>query len=335
MEPKGAGALQLRFEQMKKKLAKEGLFDDERKKPLPPYPACVAIVTSPMGAAIRDMISVLTARYPKVRVLLHPVAVQGEGAAEEIAKAIAEINLQRTDVDVMIVGRGGGSLEDLWAFNEEAVARAISGSRIPVVSAVGHETDFTIADFVADVRAATPTDAANRVVPDLRELMENLEQLERTIVRRPRELYQTCAQRVDELHERLAAALPRMVAERRGRLDLLARSAGFAAVESSAERHGDNVKHLAAAMDRLVRQRCTDGLQAVQAAAGRLEALSPLKVLGRGYSITQDAKGRALSDASKVKPGTEIRTRLAKGRLRSRVDESFADEEAGDTMSRP
>ncbi len=303
MEPKGIGALQIRFEELKKKLKKEGLFDEARKRELPPYPATIAIVTSPTGAAVRDMLRILDTRFPKVRVLIHPVLVQGKGAAEQIAAAIEEINAL-PDVDAMIVGRGGGSLEDLWAFNEEVVARAIFGSRIPVVSAVGHEIDFTIADFVADVRAATPTDAANRVVPDLRDLMETLRQYEDLLARRPRELYEMHAMRVDELHERLRTALPRLLQETRRRLDV--------------------VRLMDHAMDRLL----TESRQRVAAAAGKLDALSPLRVLGRGYSITQDATGRVVRSASALQPGDEIHTRLESGRVRSRVEETIVPKKA-------
>lgn len=182
MEPKGIGARELAFEQLKKKLEGEGLFDPSRKRPIPYLPRRVGIVTSPTGAVIRDMIHVLTRRFPNIRVLLNPVVVQGEGAAGEIAQAITEMN-ERDDVDVLIVGRGGGSIEDLWAFNEEVVARAIGVSRIPVISAVGHETDFTIADFVADLRAPTPSAAAELAVPVKEDLLLMLRERCRRLLR--------------------------------------------------------------------------------------------------------------------------------------------------------
>ncbi|MCH8157116.1 MAG: exodeoxyribonuclease VII large subunit, partial [Nitrospinae bacterium] len=176
LEPRGLGALQKAFEQLKARLAEEGLFDEEKKKPIPEFPWKVGVVTSPTGAAVRDIINVIQRRNPKVSVLLHPVRVQGEGAAQEIADAIKQMNRMQ-DIDVLIIGRGGGSIEDLWAFNEEVVARAISASKIPIVSAVGHEIDFTIADFVADLRAPTPSAAAELVVPVLNDTVRELRRL--------------------------------------------------------------------------------------------------------------------------------------------------------------
>lgn len=242
IEPKGVGALHLKFEQLKEKLREEGLFDEDRKRPLPPFPRTVAIVTSPVGAAVQDMIKTISTRHPRVSILVLPVKVQGAGAAEEIASAIARLNLARPDVDVMIVGRGGGSLEDLWAFNEEVVARAVAASRIPVVSAVGHETDHSISDFVADVRALTPTDAGMMVVPRLEDLELSLEdfsgKMRRALRQRadlsranldrlrdgwalkhPEDLVAQHQQRVDELEERLRTGLQTVSAHLRERLD--------------------------------------------------------------------------------------------------------------------
>jgi len=200
LEPVGVGALELAFRQLKEKLGREGLFDPARKRPLPAYPRCVAIVTSPTGAAIRDILQTLARRFPALRVLVVPVRVQGEGSAQEIAVAIRRLNEQGErlgGIDVMIVGRGGGSLEDLWAFNEEIVARAIAASRIPVVSAVGHEVDFTIADFVADVRAATPTAAAEIVAPVLADLLERLDALRVRLTRDARRTLELATARLD------------------------------------------------------------------------------------------------------------------------------------------
>ncbi len=228
MAPRGAGALQVAFEKLKRKLYEEGLFDEDRKKPLPKYPERIGIVTSPTGAAVRDMISVIQRRFPVARLILAPVAVQGAPAASEIAEAIRRFN-EEGDIDVLIVGRGGGSLEDLWAFNEEVVARAIAESTIPVVSAVGHEVDYTIADFVADARAATPSMAGEIVVPDQRELLETLSNFSYTLTAlmdsklkdrrqavtallrhrallRAREIVRTGMQRVDELARQLETA---------------------------------------------------------------------------------------------------------------------------------
>jgi len=201
-EPKGIGALQLAFEQLKKKLSEEGLFDAKNKKPLPFLPKKIGVVTSPTGAAIRDILKVLHQRFESTNVLLIPVRVQGEGAAEEVAEAIFLLN-KRDDIDVMIVGRGGGSMEDLWAFNEEVVARAIFASKIPVVSAVGHEIDFTIADFVADVRAPTPSAAAEIVVPRRRDLLEHIEELKQQLFKSPLRRFPDLLMRLDDLRGRL------------------------------------------------------------------------------------------------------------------------------------
>lgn len=201
-EPKGLGALQLAFEQLKKKLQAEGLFDPAHKKKLPFLPHKIGVVTSPTGAAIRDILNILGRRWPGVNILIVPVRVQGEGSAEEVAKAIGWLNV-REDIDVMIVGRGGGSLEDLWAFNEEIVARAIFASRIPVISAVGHEIDFTIADFVADVRAPTPSAAAELAVPNRDDLLTSLMDIKRRLFRCPTRRFPDFLQRLDDLRARL------------------------------------------------------------------------------------------------------------------------------------
>jgi len=319
MEPRGAGALAMRFEQLKKKLEAEGLFDPDRKRPLPMLPRAIALVTSPVGAAIQDMLRTIATRNPAVDVFLYPVRVQGEGAAPEIAAAIEHLNSARPDIDVMIVGRGGGSIEDLWAFNEELVARAIHGSRIPVVSAVGHETDFTIADFVADVRAPTPTGAATMVVPMLSDLLAMLgdhdAKLRRALTTRaelarsqldrfrdshalgePVALVVRHGERLDELHERLGVALGGTVATARERLGVLAQRASSELAHAS----------------KTARER-------TESVARHLEAVSPVAVLGRGYSITT-LEGRVIKRSSEVKPGDAIDTRLSDGSIRSRVE---------------
>jgi exodeoxyribonuclease VII large subunit len=319
MEPRGAGALALKFEQLKRKLEEEGLFDPARKRTLPMLPRAIAIVTSPVGAAIQDMLRTLAGRNPAVDVFVYPVRVQGEGSADEIAAAIGHLNLARPDLDVMIVGRGGGSIEDLWAFNEEVVARAIFASRIPVVSAVGHETDTTISDFVADVRAKTPTDAAVLVVPKLSDLLTGLEDLDSKIRRalrsradlartvldgyrtshaltEPAALVGRHGQRLDELHARLGVGLTATVSVARERLGILAKSAS------------SELGHLAKAS----RER-------TEAVARHLEAVSPVAVLGRGYSITS-REGRVVRKASDVMAGEILDTRLGEGSIRSRVE---------------
>ncbi|MBI3856704.1 MAG: exodeoxyribonuclease VII large subunit [Planctomycetes bacterium] len=245
MEPRGVGSLQLKFEQLKEKLQKEGLFDQARKRPIPFLPRTLAIVTSPSGAAVADMVRTLRSRCPALRVVIYPVKVQGEGAAQEIAAAIGQLNLSMPEIDVMIVGRGGGSIEDLWAFNEEAVARAIFQSRIPVISAVGHETDTTISDFVADLRALTPTDGAVKAVPKLDDLLDSLGDLDSKLRRALRsraelaraqldglrdgrafgrigDLPNQLKQRLDDLDARLNAGLPGLPKILRDRVDHLA-----------------------------------------------------------------------------------------------------------------
>jgi exodeoxyribonuclease VII large subunit len=342
LEPKGKGALQLAFEQLREKLQREGLFDAARKRPLPALPRTVGVVTSPTGAVIRDILTVLGRRFPNLAVLLNPVRVQGEGAAAEIAAAIAELD-RRGDVDVLIVGRGGGSMEDLWAFNEEVVARAIAASRVPVISAVGHETDFTIADFVADLRAPTPSAAAELVV-------ESKEALEKRIDALARRLRGAAVTGVRHARHRLdALAVRRMIGDGKRRLlDLVQRvdaldaelvRAGegvLAARRRAAERLVQGLAHLSPrARWALLRARLapararlaaaggravTARRERVAAAGGRLEALSPLGVLGRGYSICRRLPGReVVTDAAAVAPGAEVEVLLRRGALRATV----------------
>ncbi len=298
IEPLGVGALQLAFLQMKERLEKEGLFDPARKRPIPMFPRVVALVTSPTGAAVRDMLRVIRRRCPATRVLVCPVRVQGGEAAGEIADGIALVN-RLPEVEVMIVGRGGGSLEDLWPFNEEVVARAIARSRIPVVSAVGHETDFTISDFVADLRALTPTDAANQVTPDARQLAEDL----------------------DSLRRRLGRALTAGAASARERLAGLAQ-------RCEPRRFDERIRAREQQVDELCQRLVRDARRVVEvqgvrlsALSGRLESLSPYSVLRRGYSITlREPQGAAVRDAADLRPGDLVRTRLHRGEFRSRVE---------------
>jgi len=302
LEPRGIGALELAFQQLKEKLAKEGLFDPARKKPLPPFPTHIAVVTSPTGAAIRDIITVIRRRFPALRVTLYPVRVQGEGAAQEIAHAIAELN-RIGGFDLMIVGRGGGSLEDLWAFNEEVVARAIASSRIPVVSAVGHEIDLTISDLVADRRALTPTEAAELVTPRLDEVLAALE----------------------GLRGRLAQALRHRLTEAEGRLREVGarlRPARFLEVVRLREQYLDE---LGARGARAVSRLAERARERLARAGVRLQSLSPLAVLGRGYSVTRLVpSGRVVTSAAQAPPGSLVETILAEGLLRSRVEETEA-----------
>lgn len=298
LSPDGVGDLSVAYEQLKEKLLKEGLFDESHKKPLPRYPQRIAVVTSPAGAAVHDMIRILRRRYPAAKVLLLPVRVQGAEAPPEIAGAIRYANRHRL-ADVMIVGRGGGSLEDLWAFNDERVARAIYASEIPVISAVGHEPDVAISDFVADRRASTPSNAAEIAVPDRAELLH----------------------RIESDRQRLERALCRRVENQRERLETLAKKRVLqdpaALLSDKAMRLDYGQRRLAAAM-----QAVTDREKGrLAAAAASLDALSPLRVLGRGYALAQTAKGDVLRSVSQVEAGEKVKLRLSEGRLTCVVTE--------------
>ena len=286
--PDGEGALTRAFEELKNCLAEEGLFDPAHKKPLPPYPMRVALVTSPAGAAVRDMIRIFGRRFPLCEILIAPVRVQGEEAPEEIVKAIRYVN--RHDLaDVMIVGRGGGSLEDLWAFNDERVARAIFASHIPVVSAVGHEPDVLISDFVADVRASTPSHAAELVAPDAAELLARVGQ---------------SAARLTFAQRRRIEALSQALERRRGALKTPER------LLRDKQQRLDGTR---ARLDELAARGLRDAGRAVALRAGRLDALSPLKVLGRGYAIAYTEAGAAVKDASKLSAGDTLTIRPERG----------------------
>ena len=289
LEPKGVGSLQVAFEQLKARLAAEGLFEAGRKRPLPPFPRTVGVVTSATGAAIHDILQVLRRRGAGLQVLLRPVRVQGDGAAREIAEAIADLN-RHGRADVLIVGRGGGSLEDLWAFNEELVARAIHASAIPVISAVGHETDFTIADFVADLRAPTPSAAAESVAMGRLELERHLDHLALRLGGKMRWRLGLVRERVEGLGRRLRSPRQRL-AQWRGR-------------EQELE------KRLGRGMRRQLRQ--AEGR--LGAGAGRLDALSPLRTLGRGYAIAlRQEDGVAVREAAGLRPGQRLKVRFARG----------------------
>ena len=298
LTPDGIGDLYAAFEQLKRRLGAEGLFDPARKKPVPRYPRLIAIVTSPTGAAIRDMLRILKKRYPIARVLVVPVKVQGSGAAEEIAAAVAYLNTKRY-IDVIIAGRGGGSIEDLWCFNEEIVARAIAASRIPVVSAVGHEPDFTIADFAADLRAATPSNAAELVTPDAAELTLRLDERQTALTRLMNARFDALRKRLEAIGEKRVYASPLgYVDEKRMALDYL--SERFRSV-------GEQL--LTAQSHRLAN------------AAARLDAMSPLKVLGRGYAIALREDGGAVRSGGALRAGEELRLRFADGGARCEVKE--------------
>jgi len=344
LEPVGLGALQKAFEQLKEKLSKEGLFDEERKKPLPEFPWKVGVITSATGAAVRDILNIIRRRNPKVSVLINPVKVQGEGSAQEIATAIKEMN-RLPDVDVLIVGRGGGSIEDLWAFNEEVVARAIAKSKIPVVSAVGHEIDFTIADFVADLRAPTPSAAAELTVPVLRDIVGQLAtltrqafvltqrpiedfkiHLERLIDRRffrdPLHILSPLAQRVDDLNLRLTRSLSQgMILQKerlKSRVEQLFQASPAKAILRLEEKRAALHHRLIEKIRSLIQLE----KNRFKGIANNLNALSPLTILDRGYSICT-FNGNALKSSGETKPGDAVEIRLSKGRLDCTVNKTL------------
>jgi exodeoxyribonuclease VII large subunit len=317
-EPAGVGALQLAFEQLKARLAAEGLFDPARKRPLPFLPRVVGVVTSESGAAIRDIVRVIQRRFP-ARILLAPAAVQGDEAPGEIVRALDTLSA-RDDVDVIIVGRGGGSMEDLWAFNDERVARAIAACPKPVVSAVGHEIDFCIADFVADLRAPTPSAAGERVVPEDRELRETLDRLVRGAALATARRVRESRLRLDDTTRQLGSAAHRVISNRRrrvelldGRLKALHPRARIAEGRTRLERLR---ARLHAAAERAVAQR----RGRLGAAAGKLDSLSPLRVLERGYSLCRGPDGRLLTNSAQVEAGDEVAVRLRNGELDVRVE---------------
>jgi exodeoxyribonuclease VII large subunit len=346
VEPKGVGALQLAFEQLKARLSAEGLFDEAKKSPLPPFPERVGIVTSLTGAAIRDMLSVLHRRWPTLHVIVVPVAVQGEGAAYQIAKAVACLN-EEDLVDVMIVGRGGGSLEDLWSFNEEVVVRAVAASRIPVISAVGHETDVTLTDFAADRRAPTPSAAAETVVPVLAEVVERLRimtlrathtmgrqwvfeqrRLEAQIGRlsqvrlRIRQEWQRTQEAADRLRtltcDRIAAS--RDLVRHRQR-ELAGLNPVFVVKRSIA-----TISFLMQRLERQVLVLADGRRRRISAIAAQLSQLSPLAILGRGYSILSRLRdGVILRKADEVLTDDEIVARLSQGQLHCTVKRVLPD----------
>jgi len=343
LEPAGLGALQLAFEQLKQRLAAEGLFDIARKKPLPLLPRAIGVVTSPTGAVIRDILRILRRRFRNMNVLIYPVKVQGEGAAGEIVEGVKYFNREQ-NVDVVIVGRGGGSLEDLWAFNEEVVARAIAASGIPVISAVGHETDFTIADFVADLRAPTPSAAAELVVHRKQDHLTELENRARRmtqIVRlqlsearqrlmelRMHHAFQTLATRLAERAQRVDDAVASLERSMRSRLNVarqewLRASAGVVRYDFrrllglKRAALDDRLGRFDAALRRFLTER-HNRLAQVEAI---LKERSPLTILQRGYSITHDAAGKIVRDAEAVALGSDISVRLARGELGATIKE--------------
>ena len=292
MQPDGVGALQLAYEQLKARLAAEGLFDESRKRPLPRYPSRIGVITSPTGAAVRDILNILGRRYPLAEVVMVPVLVQGDGAPPQLCRALQLLN-ERQAADVIIIGRGGGSIEDLWAFNDERVARAVAGSRIPVISAVGHETDFTICDFAADLRAPTPSAAAELAVPDQNELQVRLLHLRQRAAAAAEHRLREDTQRLLHLRQKRCLASPLYAVEEQGmRLDYLTRRFSGAA-----------------------QMRLGEGQRRLAASAAKLDALSPLKVLSRGYAIAYKGEA-AVTSVKEIAAGDRLRLQLCDGECR-------------------
>ncbi len=325
MEEGGKGSLQAAFEALKRKLEAEGLFDPARKRPLPQLPRHIGIVTSPTGAAIRDILNILTRRFPNLHVVLAPARVQGAGAAEEVAAALDLLNA-RGGIDVIIVGRGGGSLEDLWCFNEEAVARAVARSALPVISAVGHETDFTICDFVADLRAPTPSAAAELVVGRKEEFEQTLGQARRAMTRALRQAW------LEARHRFTAAAgsyvfrepsnAARVYRQRVERLALQARHSLERGLRETQQRCDD----LSLRLRHAVQMRVTTRAERLRGLERQIAAYSPLAVLQRGYSIARRADGRIIRTAADVTVGETVTTRLARGEFTSEVTHTHDSE---------
>lgn len=355
VRPRGLGDLQARFERLKQKLAAEGVFDQERKQALPTFPTCVAVVTSATGAALQDMLNVWKRRSPWLHIIVSPVRVQGSGAEHEIARAVEDLNSWaingvRTAPDLIIVARGGGSLEDLWCFNEEIVARTIAASELPVVSGVGHEIDFTIADLVADARAPTPSAAAEIVAPDMTELKQRIAALTARGQRHVSRHLDTLAMQLRGYATSTLFQTPRFVLrESQQKLDSLLDELGDTAEGAIKSReellrdHKEALSHLSPTnqlnligerLDRFetritaaVQSRLDRQAEKLSAVGKVLKAIGPEHVIKRGYSLTTDSKGKILRDPAEVQRGERLITRLAKGEIRSTVDEclSFAE----------
>ena len=344
LEPRGLGALQLAFDQLKSRLAAEGLFESGRKRPLPMLPRRVGLITSPTGAAVRDFLRIVTRRFADVHVVVYPVRVQGDGAAADIAQALADLN-RLGGLDVLVLARGGGSLEDLWAFNEEAVARAIAASKIPVISAVGHETDVTIADFVADLRAPTPSAAAELVVREnaqlvtqlgslrerlhgaagqrLRRWRERLDDLgRRRVLTDPARPLREWQRRLDDLGGRLQRGLVLRRHQAGERLERAARALRPELLRTHVHHEARHFDQLRGRLERAALEAVGRRRRAMAAVAGQLDSLSPLACLARGYSICTLPSGEVVTRAGQVTPGASVVVRLREGALECRVEET-------------
>ena len=358
----GAGLLQAKFEALKRKLAAEGLFDAERKRGLPQFPRAVGIVTSPTGAALRDMLNVLTRRAPWLRVIVSPARVQGDGAAAEIARALDDLNQLAArgiaPVDVIVLARGGGSIEDLWEFNDEPLARAIAASALPVVSAVGHEIDFTIADFVADLRAPTPSAAAELIVPDTAELLRMLAGrsaflhrrvsaaiensrthlaglLRSTLFREPARRIEEAAQRVDLADQSLRRTVESRIAEFSQRIEALGSRVRQHRPDQVLALHRQKIGSVAGALAERFQQRLRREKDRVIRAGDMLRLLSPEHTIGRGYTITTTADGKVIRSVTEATSGSELRTRLRDGSVISVVSGSTPQRPTGEMKRKP
>lgn len=343
MEPEGIGALYLAFEQLKEKLSKEGLFNKDRKKPLPLYPKTVGVVTSPTGAAIRDILTTIKRRYPIAKIIIYPALVQGNAAAASIVSAIETAN-SRKEADLLIVGRGGGSIEELWAFNEEEVARAIFASEIPVISAVGHETDTTIADFVADLRAPTPTGAAELAVPNIDDLIERILNRKIRLIRAIKERTNVESKRLDRLTKSYAFRYPQKLFEQKTEhLDRTVEQANRllkqkitdtnqkmkyleqrlksnhpqGQFDAANNKLGQQVKRMSRSFEAIFKLKEKEFLNQVST----LNVLSPLKVMERGYSIAYDSEDHIIKSINNVKVGDSIKVTLTDGTLKAKIIE--------------
>ncbi len=343
LQPRGVGALQLAFEKLKAKLSAEGLFDESRKKPLPLLPQRIGIVTSPTGAAIRDILNVINRRFANVHILLYPARVQGNEAAPEIAAGIQA--LEQYGVDVMIVGRGGGSLEDLWAFNEEAVVRAVADADTPIISAVGHEVDFTLCDFAADVRAPTPSAAAELVVKEQQALIEHVARLRQRLARaaqsqverlrarwavpassyvfrKPEELIRQRRQQSDELRLRLEDGMRMRLDEQRNYLKGMRQSLAYLSPSNHVQRAHERLRTSRGRLFRAGPYALERNRTRAAHVMARLDALSPLKILGRGYSLVRDAKKeRLIRAARELKAGDTVHLTFHEGEASATIEE--------------
>ena len=350
LEPIGEGLLRRRFEELKRKLAAEGLFAPERKKPLPVLPRRIGVITSPSGAAVRDVVTILRRRFPAVPVLIYPTAVQGERAAAEIARTL-ELADRRGDCDLLILTRGGGSLEDLWSFNEEVVARALNAMATPVISGVGHEVDFTIADYVADVRAPTPSGAAELAVPEQAEWLDSVSLFARRLSRaaaqqlagvrglldglahrlnrsHPGIQLRESNQRLDDLEFRLGLSWQRLLGERRSRLAELTAALRGATPRRQLAGLNERCRWSSRGLERAMVELVGHRQARLELAARALQAVSPLATLDRGYAIVSSQEdGGVVTDAATVASGASIEVRLARGELSATVDESRPDDD--------